>query len=153
MNIFKKITYRCIQEVFHLLIPILPYREPIVLGDGKDVASVLRGKKISSVMIVTDANIHKLGLTSDIESALKENGIKYVVYDKVKPNPTTDNIEEGLLLYKENKCNALIGIGGGSPIDCAKAIGARATNPKKSCNDMAGIMKVRHKIPLLVAVP
>ncbi len=153
MNIFKKISYRCIQQVFHLLIPILPYREPIVLSGGEDVTKVLEENKKKSILIVTDANLHKLGLTKDIESSLKGHHIKYTIYDKVQPNPTTDNVEEGLGIYKSKKCDAIIAIGGGSPMDCAKAIGARATNPKKSCNQMAGVMKVRHKIPLLIAVP
>ncbi|MCD8204770.1 MAG: iron-containing alcohol dehydrogenase, partial [Coprobacillus sp.] len=131
----------------------MPYREPTLLGTSDDASSLLSSKKIDKVMIVTDATVKKLGLTSDIEGSLKAHNIGYVIYDKVVANPTTDNVEEALAIYKKEKCKGLIAVGGGSPIDCAKAVGARYANPRKSCNQMAGVLKVTHKIPLLIAVP
>ena len=76
-----------------------------------------------------------------------------MLFDKVVPNPTTAVVEEALSLYKENNCDSLIAIGGGSSMDTAKAVGARIANPKKSLKQMKGILKVIHKIPLLIAIP
>jgi alcohol dehydrogenase class IV len=76
-----------------------------------------------------------------------------MVYDEVQPNPTIQNVESGLKLYLANNCQGIVAFGGGSPIDCAKLIGARATNPKRSVHAMKGMLKVRKKLPPLFAVP
>ena len=57
-------------------------------------------------------------------------GIEYHVYDKTVANPTTDTVEEALAIYKDNKCDCIIGFGGGSSMDCAKAVGVRIARPK-----------------------
>lgn len=95
----------------------------------------------------------KLGLTKRLENALSENDIAYTIYDKTVANPTTDNVAEALELYQTNGCNALIGFGGGSSMDCAKAVGARIAKPKQSLAKMKGILKVHKKLPLLIAIP
>jgi len=105
------------------------------------------------VLIVTDKGITSLGLMDNLLEGLNMEGIKYVIYDKTVPNPTIDNIEEALILYKENNCNGLIAFGGGSPMDCAKGVGARVARPKKSISSMKGVLKVRKRIPLLFAIP
>ncbi len=153
MNPFKKIYCRIFQQAFHIAIPFLPYRKPILLSNMNELAGLLEKRKITSVMLVTDSFIHGNGLTKDLEERLSDKNISCTVYDKTVANPTTDNVEEALAMYKENDCHALIGFGGGSSIDCAKAVGARIANPKKSLARMKGILKVVHKLPLLVAVP
>lgn len=64
----------------------------------------------------------KLGLTRRLEKALKEAGIPYTIYDKTVANPTTVNVREALELYHKEGCDAIIGFGGGSSMDCANAI-------------------------------
>ena len=76
-----------------------------------------------------------------------------IIYDKTVANPTTTNVEEARELYLEKHCDAIIGFGGGSSIDCAKAVGARIAKPKQSLSKMKGILKVHKKLPLLVAIP
>lgn len=76
-----------------------------------------------------------------------------MIYDKTQPNPTVDNVEEALKLYHKNGCDTLIGIGGGSAMDCAKAAGARVAYPKKSVGKMGGILRVLRKLPTLIAIP
>ena len=88
-----------------------------------------------------------------LEEALKKAEIPYEIYDKTVANPTTANVEEALKQYLENGCNAIIGFGGGSSMDCAKAVGARVVKPKQSLTKMQGILKVHKKLPLLIAVP
>ena len=77
----------------------------------------------------------------------------YTVYDKTRPNPTVDNVEEAYSLYREKGCGCLIAVGGGSSMDCAKAVGARAAYPKKSIGEMKGVLKVLRPLPTLIAVP
>jgi alcohol dehydrogenase len=105
------------------------------------------------VLIVTDKGITKLGLMVGLLEGLKSVGTNYVIYDHTVPNPTNENIEEALMLYQKNECEAIIAFGGGSPMDCAKGVGARVARPKKSLSQMRGQLKVRKEIPPLIAIP
>lgn len=153
MNILKKIYCRIFQKSFKIAIPFLPYRKPRQLDSNEELAHVLNRKNISCVMIITDASVHSLGLTKGLESCLKKENISYVIYDKTVANPTTVNVEEARSLYLEKDCKALIGFGGGSSIDCAKAVGARIVKPKKSLAKMEGLLRICKRLPLLIAIP
>ena len=153
MNRLRKIYCRVYQGVFRLLIPILPYRKPKMLGSTKDVAGILNKKNIDSVLLVTDPMIRKLGITANLEKSLKYAGIKLTVFDRTVANPTTDNVEEAYSLFRDNGCKALIGFGGGSSMDCAKAVGAKSAHPNKPLGKMEGILKVHARLPLLIAIP
>ena len=132
---------------------MLPYYNPTILAKIDDIPEVLAKKKIKNLMLVTDKGVRSFGITQHLEKILVENNINLTVYDDVVSNPTIANVEMARELYLNNKCEALIGFGGGSAIDCAKAVGARIANPKKSIQDMAGILRVFKKIPLLIAIP
>lgn len=153
MNPVKKIYCRIFQNVFKFALPFLPYRNPKIIGSLKAVPDMLTKKKCENVLIITDAGIHQLGLTDRLEKALTDSGISYILYDKTVANPTTDNVAEALELYHANNCKAIIGFGGGSSMDCAKAVGARVAKPRQSLAKMKGILKVHKKLPLLIAVP
>ena len=153
MNIFKKIYCRAFQSVLKLAIPLLPYREPVLLDDYAELAKELLSSECQSVLLVTDKTIRGLGLTDALVSQLEEKGIKVAIFDETVANPTTDNVAKALGLYHAFDCKALIGFGGGSAIDCAKAVGARVACPKKSLMKMKGILKVRRKLPPLCAIP
>lgn len=153
MNIFKKAYCRTFQTVFRIAIPLLPYRSPKLLHGMDELVEKLKDKKLASVLLVTDAGIRKLGLTAHLEKLLVESGISCAVYDGTVANPTTDNVAEALTLYKENNCQALIGFGGGSSMDCAKAVGACVARPKTPLMKMKGILKVIRPLPPLFAVP
>ena len=113
----------------------------------------LKNKNIDKALLVTDKGIRGMGLTAHLEAHLKENGIICKVYDGTVPNPTSDNVETALEIYNNNNCQAIIGFGGGSSIDCAKVVGARAVCPRKPLNKMEGLIKICKCIPLLIAVP
>ena len=153
MNFFKRFYCRTFQTAFKIALPLLPYREPQIIKTDEDVVSVLKGNNIDSVLLVTDHCIRGLGLTNSLEKTISDNGIKISIYDSVVPNPTTDNVFESLNIYKQNNCQAIIAFGGGSVMDCAKATGARVVKPKKNLSQMKGILKVRKRLPLLIAVP
>ena len=151
MNILKKIYCRTFQTVFKLAIPLLPYRDPKILNSIEELPDEFKKKHIATVMLVTDAQLRTL--TRPLENLLPENGIKCIVYDKTRANPTVVNVEEALQIYKENSCEGLIAFGGGSSMDCAKAVGARVACPNKPLSKMKGILKIGRKIPFLAAIP
>lgn len=153
MNTLRKIYCRAFQKAFHIAIPFLPYRKPKIAGSVKELPEIIMRHKCTHVLIITDGGIMKLGLTRRLEKALKEAGIPYTIYDKTVANPTTVNVREALELYHKEGCDAIIGFGGGSSMDCAKAVGACAVKLNQSLAQMKGILKVHKKLPLLMAVP
>lgn len=153
MNPLKKIYCRTFQTGLKIALPFLPYRKPQIVGSVKALPEIIRKKKCTKVLIITDAGIRKLGLTRRLEKALENAGIPYCIYDKTVANPTTDNVDEARELYLDMGCDCIIGFGGGSSMDCAKAVGARIAKPRQSLAKMKGILKVHKKLPLLMAVP
>ena len=153
MNPIKKLYCRTFQSVFKIAIPLLPYRSPELLHGMEELVGKLNELQLASVLLVTDAGIRGLGLTKHLEELLSENNISCAVYDGTVANPTTDNVNEALNLYKENNCQALIGFGGGSSMDCAKAVGACIARPRTPLMKMKGILKVLRPLPPLFAVP
>jgi alcohol dehydrogenase class IV len=153
MNIVKKIYCRIFQKVMHLAIPLLPYREPKLLDDITNVIDILKEKNIDSVMLVTGKRIKASGLTLPLEQLLHENNILCTIYDNTLPNPTSNNVYEAKKLYLANNCKGIIAFGGGSVMDCAKAMGALIVKPKMNLEKMAGLIKVRKKLPCLIAIP
>lgn len=139
--------------MFKLALPILPYRKPEIVKGMQLLPAVIKKNKCSHVLIVTDMGIRQLGLLNPLEKALDVGGIHYSVYDGTVANPTTATVAEALEMYYDDKCDAIIGFGGGSSMDCAKAVGARAAKPKQSLAQMKGILKVHKRLPLLIAIP
>ncbi len=153
MNDAQKLYCRIFQGAFRLALPILPYRDPKLLARVEDIPGQLSEKGKLCPLIVTDSQISALGLTRPLEAALTQRGMDYVLFDGARPNPTTAMVDKALELYKEHRCDSLIAFGGGSPMDCAKAVGARVARPRKELGKMAGILKVHWPLPYLIAVP
>ena len=153
MFFIKKFGCRVFQIVFRAALPLLPYREPEIIESCEKLDKVFKKENIKSVLIVTDKGIVSNGLVIPVTEALKSSDVKCTVFDKTQPNPTLNNVEEALTLYKENNCDCLIAIGGGSSMDCAKALGARVAYPKKQVGQMKGILRILRKIPTLIAIP
>ena len=153
MNRFRKMYCRTFQTVFKIALPFLPYRKPKIVGSVKTLPEILKKRKCENVLIITDAGIRKLGLTQRLEKVLAKNEIPYTIYDRTVANPTTENVAEAVELYRANNCRAIIGFGGGSSMDCAKATGARIAKPHQSLAKMKGILKVHRRLPLLIAIP
>ena len=153
MNIAQKAFCRVFQTAFHLALPILPYREPKRYASIKDIITLCKEKNIKSILLVTDRGLRSSGNTAALEALLKENRIHCAVYDSTCANPTVYNVEEARKIYVNEKCTALIAFGGGSSMDCAKAVGARIAYPKKSLGQLKGLLRVVRKIPTLIAIP
>ena len=153
MNLIQHICCRAYQGVFRAALPFLPYREPEILHRCEELPDTLKQHKIQKILIVTDPGIVACGLMTKITSVLAKEKISYSVYDQTSANPTVRNVEEALALYQKEHCKALLAIGGGSAMDCAKALGARIACPKKTLGQLKGTLHVLHRIPLLIAVP
>ena len=153
MNLLKAAYCRTFQFFFRSAIPFLPYRSPILLESCADISEQLRARKIRCVLIVTDKSIHGCGLIDPLKEALRAADIRFVVFDETVPNPTVRNVEEARSLYLKEGCQAIIGFGGGSAMDCAKVVGARIVRPNVPVKRMKGVLKVLHRLPFTVAVP
>ncbi len=153
METSQKIYCRAFQAAFRLAMPFMPYREPDILNSVAEVAPLLEKLEIKSVLLVTDKMLRQFGATTKLEQSLADAGIKCVVYDETCPNPTVNNVEDARAFYVLNRCKAIIAFGGGSSMDCAKAVGARIAYPTKSVNEMKGLLKVVKEIPPLIAIP
>jgi len=125
-------------------------------GAMKDVASIIAGSGLKKGLIVTDEGIEKVGTAQLLRNYLKTQGIETATYKGVKSNPTEDNVLEGTAVYKNSKCDFIIGIGGGSPIDTGKAIKVMATHPGplEKYDDMKGGDKyILNNMPPFYAIP
>ena len=153
MNPIKAIYCRTVQAVLRAALPVLPYREPQVFHSCGELSTVFQKENIRRVLIVTDAGIVRSGIAAQLEAVLDEDDISYAVYDKTRPNPTVVNVEQALSLYLRYRCQALIAIGGGSSMDCAKAVGARLARPGTPLGKLKGTLRILRPLPTLIAIP
>lgn len=153
MFFLKAVYCRLFQAAFRMALPVLPYREPEIINSCTELGKIFKKEDATSILVVTDKGIVNNGLLNPVEDVLKTASIPYVVYDETLPNPTVINVEDALKLYHANKCNAIIAIGGGSAIDCAKAVGVRVTYPKRTVNQLGGKLKAWRKLPTFIAIP
>lgn len=152
----KKCWYRICQKILKFGMRFMDWSEPELLkGEGAvlKLPSFIKSKGIKKVLVVTDKGLMSLDLLDPMLEELKKENIDYVIFDGVQPNPTIPNIEECKDIYINNNCEGIIAFGGGSPMDCAKAAGARIVKPKKSVRKMRGYLKVGKKLPPFFAVP
>lgn len=150
-------TYcRIFQSMLKIGNYFLGYRTPETLtGAGciRKLPENIKLKGIDSVLIVCGPNIYKRGMLNGLIEELEKHKICYKVFFDLQSNPTDENVEAGLKLFRESGCKGIIAFGGGSPMDCAKAIAARNANPDKSVAQMQGLLKAHRKIVPFWAVP
>lgn len=126
----------------------------IIFGSGSRHLAGKYAKQFGArkVLLVTDPGVIKAGWVSDIQKSLENVAIPYSIYSNVSPNPRSFEVEEGAKKFRSEGCNVIVAIGGGSPMDCAKAIGIVVTN-NKSILDFEGVDKIQIPIPPLVFIP
>lgn len=152
----SKVYCRVFQAVMKVGNYFMGYRMPEYIegpGSIKDLPKMLKEKGAGKVLIVTDNGLMGLGLPKSLMDALEKDGIEYALYSDVQPNPTSDNVEAGFKIYQEQGCQAIVAMGGGSPMDCAKGVGAKVAHPNKKVSQLQGLLKVHKKIPLFFAIP
>ncbi|MDE7220183.1 MAG: iron-containing alcohol dehydrogenase [Oscillospiraceae bacterium] len=153
MNPLMKCYCRTFQLAFRLAMPVMPYREPERFDSIRALPPLLERLGIRSVLLVTDRPLREAGVTGPLEELLAEAGVDCTVYDGTRANPTVRNVEEAREEYLAGNCQGLIAFGGGSSMDCAKAVGARIAYPGRSVNQMKGLLRVLRRLPPLIAIP
>lgn len=106
----------------------------------------------SKVLVVTDKGVIKAGWLADVEESLEEAGVPYHVFSNVTPNPRASEVMEGADIYRENGCDIIISIGGGSPMDCAKGIGMVCSNDMDIL-EFEGVDKIHSPVPPMIFIP
>ncbi len=147
--------YRFFMRILKIATKILNIRQPELLtgaGSSLQLCDTIAQTGVKKLLLVTDAMLVKIGLLEPMQQRLKALGVQVVVYDGVLPDPTIAQIETGLALLKREGCTAILAVGGGSSMDAAKVIAARATNPHKIAW-MAGLMRILFKPMPLYVVP
>ncbi|HBC3595918.1 L-threonine dehydrogenase [Vibrio parahaemolyticus] len=122
-----------------------------LMGAGclKDTANSIQSQGFKKGLIVTDKILNQIGVVKQVQDLLTERGVATVVFDGTQPNPTITNVNDGLALLKENECDFVISLGGGSPHDCAKGIALVASNGGK-IGDYEGVdQSAKPMLPLI----
>ena len=151
----RRAYYRTFQGVFGVGEKFMAWRKPeLVTGTGsiREIPRLLADAGVKKPMLVTGPNIVKT-IGKRIMELLDEAGVNFAVYSEVEANPSVVTAECIYMRYKENGCDGFIALGGGSPMDAAKAAAALCARPNKKLTQLAGLLKVGRPIPPLIAIP
>lgn len=155
-NALELIWCRTFQAVLKVGNYFMGYRMPHYLegpGKIKELGAFLRSKGINDILVVTGSGMVRRGQVQPMLDGFEVNGIRYTLQTYDTTDPTSDDVEAGYKTYKENKCKTIVALGGGSRIDCAKGIAAKAVHPRKKVSQLQGLLKVHWPIPTFVAIP
>ncbi len=153
LEVFWCRTFQSILKICHYF---LGYRMPESLegpGKIKELGAFLKEKSIHDVLVVTGSGMVRRGQVQPMLEGFKANGIRYTIQTYDTTDPTSEDVELGYRTYKAHNCRAIVALGGGSRIDCGKAIAAKAVHPKKTVAQLQGLLKVHRRIPPFVAIP
>ncbi len=155
MGAVKNAAYRGFQAAFNIGARCLRWRRPIpITGPGSvgKIPGLLKKEKVKKVMVVTGPTVGRK-LAPRILTELDRAGLAYTLFAEVEANPSVDTVNRIQRLYLDTRCEGFIAIGGGSPMDAAKAAAARVVRPNTELGQMAGLLKVGKKLPPYIAVP
>jgi lactaldehyde reductase len=123
-------------------------------GAIESIVSELKARGLKKPMVCSDPDLVKFGVTQKVTSLLEKAGVEYTLNTNIKPNPTIENVQSGVNLFKENNNDSLIAVGGGSSIDTAKAIGIIITNPEfADVRSLEGVAPTTKPCAPIIAVP
>lgn len=155
MDILNTMYCRMFQSIFNAGARLLYWRKPIVkegAGSIKTIPGLLKQSGAKNPLIVTGPHI-RISLVPKILEILDKSGIQYTISSDVEGNPSIRTCEKIKDTYVSNSCDSFIAVGGGSPMDAAKAAAARIVRPNCSIKQLSGLLKVRKKMPPFIAVP
>lgn len=144
------------QFVFNLGARALPWRKAVPIAEAgaiRKIPSLLKELGVSRPIVVTDPGLMAAGVAPKIIALLDEANVQYTLFSEVEPNPSVKTVNKIYGIYRDNGCNGVIAIGGGSSMDAAKAAAAIASRPKKTVQQIGGLLRVRKKLPPFIAVP
>lgn len=122
------------------------------IGARKMASQYAKNLGAKNVLIVTDKGVQNAGWVKDVTETLDQEKINHILFNDVVPNPRDTNVHNGAKLYREYKCDGIIAVGGGSPIDCAKGIGIVVSN-MGTILDYEGVDKIPYPLPPLICIP
>ncbi len=139
---------------------LIPSQESELLqgpGSVRKLPALIKAQGIQKPLVITDSVLMEKNLLRSMFEAFTAIGMPYAVYDGVQPNPSIDNVEDAYALYLKNGCDAIIGFGGGSSMDCAKVVAGRVVRPNLTADKLGGYFKIMlpipKKLPRIFAVP
>ncbi len=123
-------------------------------GAINEIPGIVAQKGFKKVFVTSDPDLVKFGVTAKVTDLLEKNGIAYALYSGIKPNPTIQNVQEGVAAFKAAKADSIIAIGGGSSMDTAKAIGIIINNPEfEDVRSLEGVAPIKNHAVPTIAVP
>ena len=123
-------------------------------GAVSEIPGIVSAKGFQKAFIATDPDLVKFGVTAKVTDILDQNGMAYQIYSDIKPNPTIENVKNGVDAYKASGADYMIAIGGGSSMDTAKAIGIIINNPEfADVRSLEGVAPTKNRTVYTIAVP
>ncbi len=123
-------------------------------GAIKEIPGIVKGKGLKKAFVASDPGLVQFGVTAKVTDLLAENGIDFVVYSDIKPNPTIENVQHGVDAYKASGADFMITIGGGSSMDTGKGIGIIVNNPEYyDVRSLEGVAPTKNRTVFTIAVP
>ena len=123
-------------------------------GSREVLVEEIKRRKFKKALLVTDETLLKVGVAGKVISLLDENDVNYELFSEVKPNPTISNVKKGLKIARKYHCDYVIAVGGGSVIDCAKAIAIIVNNPEfNDVKSLVGVADTKERCLPIIALP
>lgn len=120
-------------------------------GSVKEVGEQLKDLKVKKPLLVTDEGLNEIGIVEDIAEYIRDAGLDVVIFPKAQPNPTDENVAEGVEIYNKENCDSIVTLGGGSSHDAGKAIGIVVSNGG-TIHDYEGVDMAEMPMVPLVAI-
>ena len=123
-------------------------------GAINEIPGIVKGKGFKKAFVASDPDLVKFGVTNKVTDLLAANGIEFEVYSNIKPNPTIENVQQGVEAYKASGADFMITIGGGSSMDTGKGIGIIVNNPEYyDVRSLEGVAPTKNRTVFTIAVP
>ena len=123
-------------------------------GAIAEIPGIAKKEGFKKVFVASDPDLVKFGVTAKVTDLLEKEGIEYTLYSDIKPNPTIENVQNGVEAFKKAGADSIIAIGGGSSMDTAKAIGIIITNPEfADVRSLEGVAPTKNHAVKTIAVP
>ena len=123
-------------------------------GAINEIPGIIRSKGFKKAFIASDPDLIKFGVTGKVTKLLDKDGLAYEIYSEIKPNPTIENVKDGVKAYKAAGADYMIAIGGGSSMDTGKAIGIIVNNPEfEDVRSLEGVAPTKNRTVFTIAVP
>jgi aldehyde:ferredoxin oxidoreductase len=155
-NVWKGLdSFQEKEKVWEIRIPPLP---DVMLGAGvvENMGERIRRLKIKKVFLATDPVMFSMGRADEVRKILESSGISTVIFPEVEPDPPIELIERAGKIYTDHECDGILGLGGGSSMDTAKAVGLRVTHAgemREYESLVGGTAKIRPLLPPIICIP